>query len=98
MFSLLPQRNIGKDASLPMFSEQDVRDIFEALPPLNATYPAGSVTLPDLVLTSSGGGFITAARLVDRFESMVTQGTSTYYLMNYHNNTNFSQRIADSLY
>ncbi|PVI06505.1 hypothetical protein DM02DRAFT_649629 [Periconia macrospinosa] len=54
-----------------MFSEQDIQEIFEEIPPM--TDEKKTRMLPELVLTYSGGGFVTAEHLLHSFDALVTK-------------------------
>jgi hypothetical protein len=53
-----------------MFSEDDVREILQLLPPIKEA----DKVLPSLLLSSGGRGLLTSQYLEDEFESQVTRG------------------------
>jgi hypothetical protein len=57
-----------------MFSEEDLRDIFETVPPQSENI------LPPLVLLSSGHGFATELSLFQNFKSLLESGTVILYI------------------
>lgn len=75
-----------------MFSNQDIRDIFQSLPPRKFS---DTKNLPHVLLSLSGHGFVTARHISDEFDLRMTKGeavlTVTYYVLTSQSD---SQRIS----